>query len=362
MASNTIPIPNANPTATDETLSLNNTDVSSPSFYDLTYFLLLLFPFYFIAILSNFLAIYSILIARIYRQYLSNVLLAVISIGSLLNAHGQMFLVLLRWASDADSTQLCSSSYYLRDSGLILIHTHIFILAVERILANLKKHPANRNNNIVQRGHLFLLVLSLISIILALTIPIYTVKSSSFVSVNRFCVPVDLESTVQYLKYKTYLNWIYYACGHPLLWLSLMILVIFLFRRSTITYSTLIPMNQMILLISLMSCMNIVIQTLFDDVIGINGKLLMTNENNTPLKLFYWMNFRDWFGMIEKICIGVVFFLFRPEIRQWLKESMDAFRSNPKEVLTPQRLDIRNESEEIYDETNEGNLQFRADM
>lgn len=352
----------SNPTAYDETLSTNNTDSIVPSNYDLTNFLLLLFPFYFIAILCNFLAIYSILIARIYRQYLSNVLLAIISIGSLLNAHGQMFLVLLRWANGSDSTQLCSSSYYIRDSGLILIHTHIFILAVERILANLKKHPANQTNTIVQRAHLFLLVLSLISIILALTIPIYTVKSSSFFSVNRFCVPADLESNTQYMKYKTYLNWIYYACGHPLLWLSLIILVIFLFRRTTITYSTLIPMNQMILLISLFSCINIVIQTLFDDVIGINSEQLMTIEDNPPMKLFYWMNFRDWFGMIEKICIGIVFFLFRPEIRQWLKESFEAFRSNPKEVLTPQRLDIRNESEENYDESNEGNLQFRADM
>ena len=358
MAPNTTPIPKAY----DEILSTNNTDVILSSEYDLTNFLLILFPFYLIGILCNFLAIYSILIARIYRQYLSNVLLAVISIGSLLNAHGQMFLVLLRWANSPDSIQLCSSSYYLRDSGLILIHTHIFILAIERILANLKKNPANRNNNLLQRAHLVLIALSLISIILSLTIPIYIMKDSTFTSMNRFCVPPDVAYNRNYLNYKFYLHWIYYGFGHPLLWLGLIILLVFLFRRTTISYSTLIPMNQMILFISFFSCVNILFETLFNDVIGINSQRLSTMDDSPSEKFFYLMNFRDWFGMMEKICIGLAFFIFRPEIRQWMKESIETFRSNPKEVLTPQRLDIRSEADEIYDDTSDGNLQFRADI
>jgi len=357
----TTPISTPNQMTYDEILSTSgppptdDIDQITQIDYDLTNYLLFIFPLYLCAILLNFLSIYTILIAKVYRQYLSNVLLAVISIGSLINIHGQMFLILLRWTNNSQSNQLCSSSYYLRDSGSILIHTHILFLSFERILAYLKKQPANLNNNIIQKAHLFLIIMSLISIILSLTIPIYTLKHSLFSSVNGLCIPLDI------ISYKRYLNWIYYGFGHPLLWSSSLILLIFLFRK-TISYSTLIPMNRIILIIGLFSCINILIQTLFDDVIGIGNKRPINVDDSLSQKMFYLMNLRDFICIIHKIIIGILFFLFRPEIRLWLYESMKKFQTDKKEVVTPQMLDIRNELDENYDEIDDGNLRFRADI
>jgi hypothetical protein len=339
--------------ATTTPIPADDTDNITQLVYDLTNFLLFLFPLYIFAILFNFLSIYSILIAKIYRRYLSNVLLAVICIGSLFNVHGQMFLILLRWTNNSQSNQLCSSSYYLRDSGSILIHTHILLLAFERILSNLKKNPTNLNNNLIQKAHFLLIIISLISIILSFTIPIYTYKHSSFSSSYGLCIPLDPKS------YKKYLNWIYYGFGHPFLWLSFVILIVFLFRKTTISYSTLIPMNRIILFISLLSCVNILIQTLFDDIIGMGNERPLSIQDNLSKKLFYLMNLRDFICIIQKVLIGLAFFLFRPEIRLWFMESMKQFQSNKKEIVTPQTLEIRNDTE---DEIDDGNIQFRADI
>ena len=324
--------------------------------YDLTNFLLLLFPLYTLAILWNFLSVYSILIARIYRQYLSNVLLAVICIGALFNLHGQMFLVLLRWTSNSTSNQLCSSSYYLRDSGSILIHTHILLLTVERIIANVKKNARYSNNHLIQQAHFLLIILSLISIILSLTVPIYIFKHSSFLSFNGLCIPLDL------ISFKRYLNWIYYGFGHSFLWCPLILLLVFLFRRTTISYSTLIPMNRIILFIHFFTCINLLIQTLLDDIVGMGNERPLKVQETPAQKLFYLMNLRDYIGVVQKLFIGLAFFLFRPEIRLWFMESMKKFQSNRKEPITPQMLEIRNDAEENYDVIDDGNIQFRADI
>jgi hypothetical protein len=304
----------------------------------------------------NFLSIYSILIAKIYRQYLSNVLLAVICIGALINVHGQMFLILLRWANNSPSTQLCSSSFYLRDSGSILIHTHVLLLAFERILANLKKHPTHLNNHLIQKAHLFLITMSLISIILSFTVPIYTFTHSSFVPFNGLCIPSDIVS------YKKYLNWIYYGLGHPFVWISCILLGIFLSRKTTISYSTLIPMNKIILTISLFSCIHLLLSALFDDIVGIGDDRPLNATNTYSKNIYYVMNLRDFISIIDKLLIGLVFFLFRPEIRLWLYESIRKFQLAPKETIVPQMLDIRSELDDNSPETDDGNLHFRADI
>jgi len=343
-------------TSTASLLPIDDTDTSNQIDYDLTNYLLVIFPLYLCAILLNFLSIYSILIAKIYRQYLSNVLLAVISIGSLINIHGQIFLILLRWTKNSSSNQLCSSSIYLRDSGSILIHGHVLLLAFERILAYLKKNPNNLHNNFIQKAHFFIIFMSLISIILSLTVPVYTLNNLQFFPSNGLCIPSGIVS------YKKYLNWIHYGFGHPLLWSSFILLVIFLFRKTTISYSTLIPMNRIILIISLFSCINILIQTLFDDIIGIESDQLINTKDFPSQKIVYLMNLRDFICIIHKILIGLLFFLFRPEIRLWLYESMKKFQSNKKEIITPQMLDIRSELDDNYDEIDDGNLHFRADI
>ena len=344
LATTTVPIP------TDDTDNIIQVD------YDLTNFLLFLFPLYVFAILFNFLSVYSILIAKIYRQYLSHVLLAVICIGSLFNVHGQMFLVLLRWTNNSQSNQLCSSSYYLRDSGSILIHTHIFILIFECILSNIKKSPKYFNNNLIQRFHLLLISFSLISILLSLTIPIFIFKHSSFASFDGLCIPNDIGA------YKKYLNWIYYGFGYPFLWLPLIIHIVFHFRKTTITYSTLIPMNRIVLFIVLLSCIDIIFQTVFDDIVGFGNERPLSKETNPSQKLICLMNLRDSICIIQKVFIGLAFFLFRPEIRLWFMESMKKFQPNKKEVVTPQMLEIRNDSEENYDTIDDGNIQFRSDI
>jgi hypothetical protein len=74
------------------------------------------------------------------------------------------------------------------------------------------------------------------------------------------------------------------------------------------------------------------------------------------------MNLRDFISVIDKLLIGLVFFLFRPEIRLWLYESIRKFQSTTKETLVPQMLDIRNELDDNCPETDDGNLHFRADI
>jgi hypothetical protein len=121
-------------------------------------------------------------------------------------------------------------------------------------------------------------------------------------------------------------------------------------------------MNRIILIIGLFSCINILIQTLFDDIIGIGNKRPINVDDSLSQKMFYLMNLRDFICIIHKIIIGILFFLFRPEIRLWLYESMKKFQTDKKEVVTPQMLDIRNELDENYDEIDDGNLRFRADI
>jgi hypothetical protein len=121
-------------------------------------------------------------------------------------------------------------------------------------------------------------------------------------------------------------------------------------------------MNRMILLISLFSCINILIQTLFDDLIGIGHERPLSWKVFPSEKMFHLMNLRDFICILHKILIGLLFFLFRPEIRLWLYESMKKFQSNKKEIITPQMLDIRNELDDNYDEIDDGNIQFRADI
>ncbi|CAF0738861.1 unnamed protein product [Rotaria sordida] len=357
----TTPILTSNTISSDEILSessLTPTNDTNKSEIDkfITNFLLIIFPLYICAILLNFLSIYSILMAKIYRQYLSNVLLAVICIGALINLHGLMFLILLRWTNTSSSTQLCSSSLYVRDNGSILIYTHVLLLAFERILANLKKHPTNLNNKRIQNAHLFLIVMSLISIILSLTVPIYTLTRSSFSSINGLCTPDEIES------YKKYLHWIYYGFGHSFVWSSCILLTIFLIRKTTISYSTLIPMNRIILIISFSTCINLLISTLFDDIIGIGDKKILDTLDGSSITTIFLMNLRDFISIIDKILIGLLFFLFRPEIRLWLYESMKKFQLNKNETIIPQRLEIHNVIDDNYYETDDGQLHPPADI
>ncbi|CAF4673769.1 unnamed protein product [Rotaria sp. Silwood1] len=338
------------PVSTDDPNKASEIDKS------VTNYLLFIFPLYVCAILLNFLSIYSILLAKIFRQYLSNVLLTVICIGALINLHGLMFLILLRWTHDAASSRICSSSMYLRDTGSILIYTHVLLLAFERILANLKKHPTNLNNKLIQRAHLFLITMSLISIILSLTIPIYTFSQSSFTSMNGLCTPTQIGS------YRKYLKWIYYGFGHPFVWSSCILLSIFLIRKTTISYSTLIPMNRIILIISYSSCINLLISTLFDDLIGINDNEIKYTIDQSAETVLFLMNLRDFISIIDKILIGLLFFLFRPEIRLWLYESMKKFQLNKNEPVIPQMLDIRNVIDDNYHETDDGNLHPPTDI
>ncbi|CAF2495613.1 unnamed protein product [Rotaria sp. Silwood2] len=338
------------PVSADYTNKLSKIDNS------LTNYLLIVFPLYICAILFNFLSIYSILLAKVYRQYLSNVLLAVICIGALINLHGLMFLILLRWTKNAASDQLCSSSIYLRDTGSILIHTHIILLAFERILANLKKHPTNLNNKPIQRAHLFLITISLISIILSLTVPIYAFTHSSFSSANGFCTPTQIAS------YKKYLSWIYYGFGHPFVWSSCILLSLFFIRKTTISYSTLIPMNRIIVIISFSACINLLISTLFDDIIGIGDNDVSTELDESSGTMLLLMNMRDFISIIDKILIGLLFFLFRPEIRLWLCESMKKFQLSKNETVIPQMLDIRSVIDDNYNETDDGNIHLPADV
>ncbi|CAF1206586.1 unnamed protein product [Adineta ricciae] len=335
-------------------LDTNDKDTAQNS-NDLTAYLLVVFPFYTLALLFNFLTIYSILIGKIYRQYLSNVVLAVICIGALLNVDGHMYLILLRWTTSSTSDQLCSSSIYLRDSGSILIYTHIFILALERILANLKKQPRSIHNPLLQKAHLFLILVSFISMILAFTVPIYTFTHSNFSESYGLCIPVDDKA------YKMYINWIYFGFGHPFVWLSCILLGIFLWRNSAKSYSTLIPMNRIILIINVFSCVNLLIRTLFDDLIGVAGKRSSNDDVPLSSKIIYTMNLRDFISIFVNLLIGLVFFVFRPEIRAWLYESMKRFQGNVNVTVTPQRLDIRNELDDNFPETDDGNLHFRSD-
>lgn len=337
----------ADPDTTSEAIPQNTNDITT--------YLLVVFLFYVLALLFNFLTIYSILIGKIYRQYLSNVILAVICIGALLNVDGHMYLILLRWTNSSVSDQLCSSSIYLRDSGSILIYTHIFLLVLERILAKLKKQPRSVHNPLLQKAHLFLILMSFISMILAFTIPIYTFTHSNFSEESSLCLPTDSKA------YRMYINWIYFGFGHPFVWLSCILLGIFLWRSSTTSYSTLIPMNRMVLIINVFSCVNLLIRTLFDDLIGVGDKPSSDGGQSLSNKMIYIMNLRDFISIFVNLLIGLVFFVFRPEIRAWLYESMKRFQGNINVPVTPQRLDIRNELDDNFPETDDGDLHFRSD-
>ena len=316
----------------------------------LTTFLLFIFPLYVCAILLNFLTIYLILTAKIYRQYLSNLFLVIICIGTLINIHGQIFLILLRWANDLSSTQLCSSSFYLRDSGFILIHTHILLLVLERIFTNLKKHPTNQNNQYIQNAHYLLIILSLINILFSITVPIYIFNHSSFSSLDGLCLSEDISS------YRIYLNWLFYCFGHLFVWSSSILLILFFVHKKTISYLTLIPMNIIILIISLSSCINLLTGTLLDDMIGIGRNEPTKQIDVTSKQTYILMNSRDFISIVHKLIIGILFFVCRPEIRRWLYKS---FQMKQKNVIIPQMLHIRTEH---HDETDDGNLHFRSNI
>jgi len=358
MATNT-PISTSSTVSYDEILSTTSPPPSSESLdvdYDQTNLLLFIFPFYILAIIMNFLSIYTILLARVYRQYLSNVLLAVICIGSLVNAHGQVFLALLRWSNNSSSDSLCSSSFYLRDCGSILIHTHILILVFERILAFIKKQPAYANNNLILRAHFLLIIISFISIILALTVPIYTYQRVTYYTFDGLCIPENPRPFIYYL------DWIYYGFGHPLLWLSLILLLIFYFQQKANIYASLMPMNRLVLIIIILSCLNLIIQTLLDDIIGIGNDGII-DQVLPSTKQVYFMNIRDVISFLHKCFLGLVFFVFRPEIRSWLCDSFRRFRNNQKDALTPQRLELENGFDElnIHDQINDDTIQIRTD-
>ena len=360
MAQATTTIQLLSTTSVDEILSTSSplpaiANATKANTYDLTTFLLFLYPFYVCAMIFNLLSIYLILTSAAYRQYLSNVLLAVICIGAMINAHGQMFLVLQRWTNESVSNQLCSNSIYLRDAGSILIYLHVFILACERIIANLKKQPKFLHQPVIQRAHLFLILLSLISIVLAFTVPIFSLKHRFFSESNGLCVPIELDS------YRKYFKWLFYGLGHPFVWLSAIFLGAFLLHRTTISYSTLVPMNRMIVVVSLLTCFNLFIGNLFDDHLSLGIGQVVNDAPLIPISLSYRMNFRDLVSILHKLIIGLVFFVFRPEIRSWLSDSIGRFRAANKETVMPQMLEIRSEIDDGFNENDpDGNIQFRT--
>jgi hypothetical protein len=121
-------------------------------------------------------------------------------------------------------------------------------------------------------------------------------------------------------------------------------------------------MNKIILIISLLTCINLLILTLFDDIIGIGNDRPLGTQEIPSAKIFYIMNIRDLISIIHKLLIGLLFFVFRPEIRLWLYETMKKFQSNKKDIVAPQMLDIQSELDDNYRETDDGNIQFRTDI
>ena len=60
------------------------------------------------------------------------------------------------------------------------------------------------------------------------------------------------------------------------------------------------PMNKIILIISLSSCINLIIQTLFDDTVGIGDKDSSDVGDKSTDKMFHFMNLRDFISIIEE--------------------------------------------------------------
>lgn len=333
--------------ATTET-TMTKLDPNQSRNTDTTLFILFLYPFYVGAILSNLLTIFMIFTSKIYRQYLCNILIAIISIGALMNAHGIIFIALLRWGDTSDLNILCSISSYFRDTGSILVYTHILIIASERILANIKKNPGLLNNEIVQNGHLALIALSLIAIASALFIPTSILRLITTSNFNVFCSPKPGET------YSIYLKVIYYGFGYPCLIISVFGLVLFFTRRTTASYSDLTPINKMSMFISLVSCCCLLMSSI------INGTVdEQTSEREEAIRTDYLLNIRDFCLIIEKYIIGIAFFGFRPEIRDWLVESLLKFRFEKRQEVLPQMLEIRGEVDDNICETDDGNLEFR---
>jgi hypothetical protein len=195
------------------------------------------------------------------------------------------------------------------------------------------------------------------SMILSFTVPIYIFRYTLISGLNDLCIPTNLSS------YKNYSNWIHFGFGHPYVWLSSFLLIMFFFvRRTTVSYSTLIPMNRLIFLISSISCLNLLSATLFDDVIGIGDRRALYFSLDVSSMNFYLMNLRDFLSVIHKTIIGLVFFLFRPEIRLWLCESMQRFQVQNKKPIKAQALDTHNVLDDAYHEPDDDEpIQFRTD-
>lgn len=357
----TTPSSSASTTSYDLILSTlppewNTTQPPDPATdFDLTTYVLAVFPFYTAGLAFNLLSIYSILIAKVYRQYLSHVLLAVICIGAVLHGHGLMFLILLRWTSNSATSEPCASSIYCRDAGALLMHTHALLAAIERILAYLRKQPNNLHRPGMQRAHLLLIAMSVVSIILAFTVPIFAF-THSFSFLGGACLPIDVAAHGKYLL------WIYFGFGHPFVWSACLLLAVFLLRATTSSYSTLAPMNRIVLTLSVCSAINVVIRTLLDHVIGLHSEQISVDNSTLPRKLIKQMNLRDAISLLYVLVVGVLFFLFRPEIRQWLGESAQRFQAARKEVVSPQTLEIRGELDDRFAENDDGDLHFRADI
>ncbi|CAF0756994.1 unnamed protein product [Didymodactylos carnosus] len=275
---------------------------------ELTTYLIFLFPIYMLAIILNTLSIYYILITKIYRQYLSNIFLVCINISSIFSIHGHIFLVLLRWTNNSSSNHLCSISIYTRDSGFIWFNIQILLLTIERITSNLKYK--NENNH---RIKLFLILMTFISFILSITIPIYSLKQS-YIPFDGLCIPTNINT------YTKYSQWLYYGFGHPFLWSSVILLFFFylgllkrpnLFKNSiNLKYA-----NNATFFLTISTCVCLFIFTIFNDYIGIGQSLIASQ--NVSNKRFNIMNVRDFIIVIHKVIIGSTLFLTRRELRTW---------------------------------------------
>ena len=92
-------------------------------------------------------------------------------------------------------------------------------------------------------------------------------------------------------------------------------------------------------------------------MVGVGDERPLSPVDMISNTTFYTMNLRDFISVVHKVIIGLLFFVCRPEIRQWLSESIRRFQTEKKEAMVPQMLDVRSE----LDDADDGDLQFRTD-